>query len=47
MRRLDGITESTDMSLSRLGETEKQGNLECCSPWSHNESDMTEQQQLF
>ena len=24
------------------GDHEGQGSLECCSPWCHNESDMTE-----
>ena len=37
MRWLDGITDSMDMSLSKL-----QGDLVCCSPWSHKESDTTE-----
>ena len=26
-----------------LGDGEGQGSLECCSPWGHKESDMTEQ----
>ena len=26
-----------------LGNSEGQGNLECCSPWGHIESDTTEQ----
>ena len=44
MRWLDGITDSTDMSLSKLWEIMKgQGSLVCCSPWGHKESDMTEQ----
>ena len=44
MRWLDGITDSVDMSLSRLRElvTDK-GSLMCCSPWGHKESDTTEQ----
>ena len=47
MRGLDGITDSMDMGLSRLQiDSEGQGSLACCSPWDHNESDMTEQQQL-
>jgi len=25
-----------------LGNGERQGSLECCSPWGHKESDMTE-----
>ena len=25
-----------------LGDSEGQGSLACCSPWSHKESDMTE-----
>ena len=43
MRWLDGITESMDMSLSKLLEDgEGQGGLACCSPWGHKESDTTE-----
>ena len=30
-----------------LGESEGQGSLACCSPWSHKESDMTEQRFLL
>ena len=40
MRWLDGIINSMDMSLSKLQEL---GRLACCSPWSHKESDTTEQ----
>ena len=44
MRWLDGFTDSVDMSLSKLREdSEGQGNLACCSPWGHKESDTTEQ----
>ena len=42
MRWLDGITDSMDMSLSKLLETVK-GSLACCSPWDHKELDMIEQ----
>ena len=44
-RWLDGITDSTDMSLSKLREMVKegQGSLVCCSPWGRKESGMTEQ----
>ena len=42
MRRLDSITESMDMSLSKLRELEVQGGLVCCSPWGHKELDTTE-----
>ena len=41
-RWLDGITDSTDMSLSKLRDSEGQGSLSCCSPWGHEESDTTE-----
>ena len=40
MRWLDGITDSKDMSLSRL--RDGQGSLVCCSPWGCKESDTTE-----
>ena len=39
MRWLDGITNSKDMSLSKLWELV---GLACCSPWGCIESDMTE-----
>ena len=43
MRWLDGITDSMDMSFEQaLGIGNGQGSLECCSPWGHKESDMTE-----
>ena len=42
MTWLDGITDSMDMSLSKLGIGDEQGGLACCSPWGHKESDMTE-----
>ena len=44
MRQLDGITNSMDMSLSKLWTrklSDGQGSLVCCSPWGHKESDMT------
>jgi len=42
MRRLDGITNSMDRSLSKLRDSKGQGILACCSPWGHKELDMTE-----
>ena len=42
MRLLDGITDSMDMSLSKLRANDGQGGLACCSAWGHKESDMTE-----
>ena len=43
MRWLDGITDSMDMSLSKLQEIVKE--RVCCSPWGHKESDSTTEQQ--
>ena len=43
IRWLDGITNLMAMSSSKLWElvTDREA-LECCSPWGHKESDMTE-----
>ena len=41
MRWLDGISDSVDMSLSKLWETVKNGSLAWCSPWGCQESDKT------
>ena len=41
MRLLDGVTDSMNMNLSKLGDGEGQGRLACCSSWGRKESDMT------
>ena len=46
MRWLDGITDSMNLSLSKLQEPvmglgDGQGSLVCCSPRGHKELDMT------
>ena len=41
MSWLDSVTDSTDMRLSKLGDSEGQGSLVCCSPWDHKNLDMT------
>ena len=41
-QRLDGITDSMDLSLSKQGVGNGQGSLVCCSPWGHKESETTE-----
>ena len=41
MRWLDVITDSMDMILSKLGDTEGQGSLRCSSPWGQEDLDMT------
>ena len=48
MRWLDGITDSMDMSLSKLREILKdKGSLVCCGPWGHKELDMTVTEQQW
>ena len=43
MRWLDVITDSIDISLSKLWELVlERGGLACCSPWGHKELDTTE-----
>ena len=42
LRWLDGITDSMDMSLSKLQEVVKQGGAACCRPCSRKQSDVTE-----
>ena len=39
MRWLDGITNQWTMNLRKLGDSEGQESLVCCSPWGHKELD--------
>ena len=43
MRWLDAIINLMHMSLSKLGDSEGQGGLVCCSLWGRKDSDTTEQ----
>ena len=43
MRRLDGITDSMDMSWASSGSCDGQGGLACCSLWGCKELETTEQ----
>ena len=40
---LNGITESMDLCLNKLWDSEGQRSLVCCSLWSHKQSDTTYQ----
>ena len=42
MRQLDGITDSTEMSLSRFWELVMDRGLSCCGQWGREELNMTE-----
>ena len=42
MRWLDGITDSMDMGLSKLGVGDGKGGLVCCDSWGRKELDTTE-----
>ena len=42
MRWLDSINDSVDMSLSKLGDSEGQRSLVCCSPQGRKELDATQ-----
>ena len=46
MRWLGGITDSMDVSLSKLRVGDRQGGLECCSPGGRKESDTTKRLKL-
>ena len=42
MRWLDGVTLYGHEFEQAPGVGDGEGNLECCSPWGHKESDRTE-----
>ena len=41
MRWLDGIIDSVDMTLNKLGDSEGQRSVTCCNAWGRKESDRT------
>ena len=41
MRWLDGIIDSMNINLSKLGDSEGQGSLVCRRPWGRKKSDTT------
>ena len=41
MRWLHGFIDSMNINLSKLGDSERQGSLVCCSSWGQKESDTT------
>ena len=41
MRWLDSITDSVDTNQQIPRDSERRGSLECCSPWSQKELDLT------
>ena len=43
-RWFNSITDSVNMSLCKLGDSEGQGSPSCCNPWHSKESDKTEQE---
>ena len=42
MSWLEGITDSMDVNLGKMGDGEGLGSLACCSTWDCKESDRTE-----
>ena len=46
---MNGITDSMDLSLSKLQDSEGQGSLLCCSPWGRRVGHdfVTEKQQII
>ena len=47
MRWLDSITNSMDMNLSTLGDSQGQGSMVCCSPWGSRVKHDIATEQLF